>query len=458
MSNLMRYFIKSMTYGLALSFLHLGVASAQVKHNGSFGVIPDLYSSSSQDITSLITLTDALKAAYAANPRIEAARQQFSISETDVSLAESGRRLSIEANASYGYLEQDNNFTTAQSSTLSGDTSDVGISLRQPIFRGFQTRNSILRATSISSASYVEIAAIEQQVFLEVVTAYLDVQRDYNVLNLNLENLKTLNNQLKANEKRYELKDTSLTDVARSQSAVASAQSQIANARASYASARSRFFRLTGLSSENLSPLTSEPLVPESLEALMDKAISNNASINAARHALEASEYAVKEAKGARLPTVDFNASLNRSDGPQNFGLFSDNRVTNAASASIAVRVPIYQAGQEFDNIKRAKQVRRLREIELVQFTANIRDESRIAWDRLISTKAALVSHEKAVESAKTAAIGTRKIYRSGLISAIDLIDTEQILLRSTVDYERAKNDYYVTLYTLLSIMGDIKA
>ena len=298
MSNLMRYFIKSMTYGLALSFLHLGVASAQVKHNGSFGVIPDLYSSSSQDITSLITLTDALKAAYAANPRIEAARQQFSISETDVSLAESGRRLSIEANASYGYLEQDNNFTTAQSSTLSGDTSDVGISLRQPIFRGFQTRNSILRATSISSASYVEIAAIEQQVFLEVVTAYLDVQRDYNVLNLNLKNLKTLNNQLKANEKRYELKDTSLTDVARSQSAVASAQSQIANARASYASARSRFFRLTGLSSENLSPLTSEPLVPESLEALMDKAISNNASINAARHALEASEYAVKEAKG----------------------------------------------------------------------------------------------------------------------------------------------------------------
>lgn len=403
-----------------------------------------------------ISLIDAIKAANAYNPRIEAARQQFAVSETDISLAESGKRLSLEATGSYGYLDQENSFTEADGSSISGETSNLAINLRQPLFTGYQTRNAVASATALAAASKVQIKAIEQQVFLEVATAYLDVQRDSNTLNLNLENLDTLNDQLEANEKRYALKDTSLTDVARSKSAVASALSRIADARASFAASRSTFFRLTGLSPENLVPLTSDLKGPPTLDVFLEKVLRHNASIISARHTLEASDYDVRQAKGARLPTIDFNSSLSRNESPQNFGLFSDNRVTTSASANISVRVPIYQAGQEFDNITRAKQLRRLRQIELTQTTADIRDDSRIVWDRLISTRAALASHEEAVRAAEIAAEGTRKIYRSGLISAIDLIDTEQILLNNKIDFERAKHDHLVTLYTLLSIMGEI--
>jgi len=273
---------------------------------------------------------------------------------------------------------------------------------------------------------------------------------------LNLDNLDTLENQLKANEKRYQLKDTSLTDVARSKSAVASAYTRIADAHAGYAAARSTFLRLTGLPAENLSPLTDMPDVPQSLEVFLTKAVENNAEISSARFALKASEYAVKEAKGARLPSVDLNSSVDHGERPENFGLFSDNRVTTSASASVSVRVPIYQAGQEFGNIERAKQVSRLRAIELTQITSSVHDNSRIIWDRLQASKTALSSHEDAVKAAETAAIGTRKIYRSGLISAIDLIDTEQILLGAKIDHERAKHDLHVARYTLLSIMGGI--
>ena len=55
-----------------------------------------------------------------------------------------------------------------------------------------------------------------------------------------------------------------------------------------------------------------------------------------------------------------------------------------------------------------------------------------------------------------TAAISMRKIYRSGLISAIDLIDTEQILLNANFNYTRAKRDYIVSHYTVLSLMNEI--
>jgi len=42
------------------------------------------------------------------------------------------------------------------------------------------------------------------------------------------------------------------------------------------------------------------------------------------------------------------------------------------------------------------------------------------------------------------------------LISAIDLIDTEQILLNANINHERAKGDYYVSHFTVLSLMGAI--
>ena len=403
-----------------------------------------------------LTLNAALKAAQSYNPRIQAARQEYEITETDINLAKSNRRPIIEANASYGYIDQENSFTSAPESTLSGETSDVGLSLRQPLFRGFQTRNAIKSAESIALAANVQIKAIEQQVFLEVATAFLDVQRDFVILNLNLENLETLENQLNANEKRYQLKDTSLTDVARSKSAVASAYTQIANARASYSASQSTLFRLTGQAADNLIPALSTPLNLNSLETLITRAVKDNAAISSAQHSLKAAEYAVKQAKGARLPTIDFNSSLNHGERPENFGLFSDTRTTNAASANVSIRVPIYQAGQEFQNIHRAKQVRRLREIELAQTTSNVRDNVRIVWDQLEASKEALVSHENAVEAAQTAAVGTRKIYRSGLISAIDLIDTEQILLSAKINYEQAKRDLQVTRYNLLSIVGGI--
>jgi len=408
------------------------------------------------DAGSPVSFRQALDAAFAFNPRLLAVRQEYAISETDVSLAKAGRRPSIEANGSFGYLDQNSDFNDAQSSSISGDTSNLGLSLTQPLFRGFQTRNGVLEATSLSRASLLQIAAVEQAVFLDVATAYLGVQRDLNILELNQENLDTLEGQLKANEKRYQLKDASLTDVARSQAAIASVVSRTASVRGNYADTRSTFFRLTGLSADNLVTLAEHPVSLPRFDDFITLVQNRNAAVLSAEHALEAAEFALKQAKGSRLPTVDFNSSISRNEGPVNFGLFSDNRVTTSASANVTVRVPIYQAGQEFDNIKRAKQVRRLREIELSQVRANVRDDARTIWDRLGSTQAALASYEEATEAAETAAVGTREIYRSGLISAIDLIDTEQTLLDSKVEQERARHDHLIALYTLFSLVGEI--
>lgn len=406
--------------------------------------------------TSPLTLKVAFEAAERFNPRIQAAQQRHAISQTDIRLARTGYLPVIEATASYGYLDQENEFTLAPESFIFGETTNLGLGIRQPLYTGKRVKNAIKGATSTSSAVEAQISAERQQVYLSVATAYFDVQRDLSILRLNLESTETLEEQLKANEKRYELKDTSLTDVARSRSAVATARTQIASARANYAASRAIFFRLTGLPGEQLARTSNLPVLPTTIEAAIVSALDNNASIESARLTLEASEYAVKEAKGQRLPRVDFNSSLNRGRRPENFGRFSDDRTTTAVSANVSLTIPIFQADQEFGNIKRAKQVRGLREIEVTQALQDVRDNLNITWDRLQATKTALSFHNDAVAAANAAAEGTRKIYRSGLVSAIDLTETERILLQTKTARERAKHEHYVVAYTLLAITDGI--
>jgi len=137
-------YIALIGYGLAINSLTFGLTSAQTSTDPA---LSELYAASiSAPAYQILSLQSALRAAESYNPRIIAARLQYAISETDIRLARSGRKPLIEANASYGYLDQDNSFTSAPGSSLSGETSNIGLSLRQPLFRGFQTNNAIKRA------------------------------------------------------------------------------------------------------------------------------------------------------------------------------------------------------------------------------------------------------------------------------------------------------------------------
>ena len=83
-------------------------------------------------------------------------------------------------------------------------------------------------------------------------------------------------------------------------------------------------------------------------------------------------------------------------------------------------------------------------------------DTSRISWTRYNASKTSLSAYDEAVNAADIAALGTRKIYQSSLVSAIDLIDTEQVLLNARIDQENARHEYILSAYRILSIIGEI--
>lgn len=135
------------------------------------------------------SLQDALAAAYLYNPTLKAARAELRATDEGVPLARSNYRPTIAGNASqtYTYTEASPGGTNTDT-----DTRAYGVSLSQPLFRGFRTLNAIHGAEAQVEAGRESLRDSEQGVLLSAVTAYVNVVRDQAVLSLRRNNRRVL--------------------------------------------------------------------------------------------------------------------------------------------------------------------------------------------------------------------------------------------------------------------------
>ena len=92
------------------------------------------------------------------------------------------------------------------------------------------------------------LLAVEQQVLLDAATAYMNVIRDRNVLQLRQTNVRVLTEQLKASQARFEVGEITRTDVAQSRARLALSRSQLSGAEANLAQSVAIIFALSAIS------------------------------------------------------------------------------------------------------------------------------------------------------------------------------------------------------------------
>ena len=113
-----------------------------------------------------------------------------------------------------------------------------GLSLAQPIFRGFRTLNAVRIAEANVRAGRETLRNAEQTVLLGAVTAYMDVVRDQAVVRLNENNVNVLSNQLKATQDQFSVGEVTRTDVAQAEARRAGSQANLEVARANLKASR----------------------------------------------------------------------------------------------------------------------------------------------------------------------------------------------------------------------------
>ena len=124
--------------------------------------------------TSAQSIFEALGETYNTNPTLQAERAYLRSVDENVSLAKSGYRPNIALTGSY----RNNDNSSDNSGDTEITTKSMAAKFSQPLFSGFSTVNSVKSADQAVRAEQNNLYNVEQGVFLEASTAYLDVVRD----------------------------------------------------------------------------------------------------------------------------------------------------------------------------------------------------------------------------------------------------------------------------------------
>ncbi|MBL4788718.1 MAG: TolC family outer membrane protein [Kordiimonadaceae bacterium] len=306
------------------------------------------------------TLKEALAAAYNSNPQLLAQRAALRAVDEGVSRAKSGFLPIL--NGSVSYSESKTEITDDVRGTFSNDTNSDGYSITasQNIFRGFQDRNRLRQAKNNVTVGRAQLLSVEQQVLLDAVSAYMNVVRDNATVDLNQSNIQVLERQLQASQDRFRVGEVTRTDVAQSEARLEGAKSTLLNSEAALNASRAQYRRVVGDAPGTLSTPSVKPQLPVDLDTAIEQAREFSPGVKVARGNERAANDGIKTAKGALLPSLDFQVSYSdrNSGGFNSNSGVTGNQSSNGTSIGIQLTVPLYAGGSRYSDIRRAKRAR----------------------------------------------------------------------------------------------------
>ena len=399
------------------------------------------------------TLTDALVATYGGNPTLTAQRAQLRATDEQAAIVRSAGRPTLGGSASY--TQGLNGLRELQGYNRS---LTAGAQLSVPLFQGGRVHAATRAADSRVASGRQTLRATEGDVFVQAVSAYMDVLRDRAIVELNLNNLKVLQTTLEATTDHFQVGDLTRTDVAQSQARVQDGQAQLIRARSNLVASEENYRRVVGQSAGALDQPPPLPVLPETPDKAEDVAISNNPDIAAAAATVKATHYDVSQARASRMPTVSASVGTQYYQymgfAGNGLGVPVGNVRGDASQAGVTLNVPLYQGGLP------GAQVRQAQAFE----SAALENETAIERQVVANARAAFSSYQAAVEvirssqealKANTLALeGVRAETDAGLRQVLDTLNAEQEKLGSEVQLVSAQHDAYVAGFALLNAMG----
>jgi len=400
------------------------------------------------------TLEDALSAAYLNNPRLLGSRAELRATNEAVPQARSGWRPRVELTATTGLNRHSNDMDLGLGwETETRRPTAVELGVRQPLYRGGRTEAGVARAQNQVMAQRALLIDSEQSVLLDAVTAYMDVWRDEAEVRLNINNEEVIRRHLAAARDRFEVGETTRTDVAQAESRLARATAQRIAAEAQLRTSRAIFREVTGIPAGSLPAAEAASDIPESEERVTELAQRFHPRVVSSNFRERASEREVRERYGELLPEVGLRAAV--TEGRDNQGRGTKNR---AAGIFAEVSIPIYQQGLVSSRVREARQLHSQRRLEMEQERRAAEQEGISAWEALQAARAQISSLNAEIRAAEVALEGVRDEVSVGSRTVLDLLDQEQELLDAQVNLVRARRDEVVQSYRLLAAIGRLTA
>ena len=331
--------------------------------------------------------------------------------------------------------------------------SDVTVTATQLLFDGFFADNEVERQKArVRSAAY-RVLETAEDVALQAVQAYLDVQRQRIRVALAEENVQVHRDRLGQVTQKQQAGAGNIADVRQTEARLATAQSELIQVQGELRDAETNFAKVVGQAPDTLTDVAPPlDLMPTDINQAVKNALSTSPTLQLARADIEAADALMDQQDSPFYP--DVRLQLSGGESHNTGGIEGENW---DATALVVMKWNLYRGGGDTAKLREFKH--RLAETQDVY----VDDERKITEETRVSWNSVMTSHENVVVLQKTvqANIQTRDAYIKqfdiGQRGLLDLLNEDNELYLSKDNLVSATFAETFARFRLLAVSGGLE-
>ena len=407
------------------------------------------------------SLEQAVAYSLDTDPDIRVAYAQFKVFEKLVEQAEAGYFPTVDLTGGIGYEYTDSPGTRSTRS-LNADIptlnrKQIGLSITQNLFAGFHTRSEVSRTRSDATAEQWRLYSKAEDLALQVSKVYVALIEAKTVVELSEKNLASHQKIYEQIKSRTESGLGSSAELSQINGRLAQAHSSLIAARNNYLDSEVIFYRVIAQRPDNLVvPYPDSSFLPEYKNEGLTTALEKNPVIKAAANAINAANYQYKSAKSTYYPKVSLVINANYDDNRNGIDSdsFGPNGESNEVSAMLRFSYNIFSGGKDEAYVKEtAYKMNQAKDLNRSVYR-QVEESFMLSWNAFEQLNLQKKYIKKHVIAANDTQLDYLQQYRIGQRSLLDLLDTENELYQSRIDFLAAEMSEIIAQYRVLHSMG----
>ncbi|MGY0218537.1 TolC family outer membrane protein [Endozoicomonadaceae bacterium StTr2] len=395
------------------------------------------------------SLEETIRMALQTNPTVLAEQHRLSASEASTSAALGGYFPSLDVAAGIGSQrkEGDRNSNLPKKQRTRKETS---VSLNQMLFDGFSVSSSVAEASYAEQAQLYSLQSATENMALQIAQVYIRVLENQDLVAMAEKNLEVHDSIYEQVKLRTDQGIARSSDLAQIEGRKARANANLINARNNLEDAISAFYAVVNTLPEELTQPGSDSFeMPETLEAAITTALSNNPRLKSEEARIRAAEESYEGRKSSFFP--QFNIEIQKSWNTDADGVAgTDEDLT----AMVRMRYNLFRGGSDRARLKesawQAEQSRSDRDRQVRTVTEDVK----VAWAARNYIKQQLEYLKVHLDSSSATVDAYREQFNIGKRTLLDLLDSENELFQSQRTFITAQYDLAEARFRILAHIG----
>lgn len=392
------------------------------------------------------SLADTMVAAYRHSALLDQNRALLRAADEDVATAMSALRPIVQWVASHQFQRSDGVEVVSDTIQIVG---------QMTLYDWGRNQLAIDIAKEQVLATRESLIAVEQDILLNAIQAYLNVRSAEQQVALNRNSVELLGRERQAAQDRFDVGEITTTDVALADAQLAATRASLAAAEGQLEIARESYLAAVGRKPGKLDAPPPLPKRPKSLESARGVAVKTHPAIRQAQRAVAGAELGVAAAAAERRPKVEGTLGLGTTRRPST-SLFGSGgpETTTTLSAGVEASQTIYSGGRLPAVHRKAMAQRDAARSAMLDASRQVTQAVGTAWANIDVARAQIGAIDEQISAARQAYDGVREEATLGARTTLDVLDAEQNLLEAQADKITAEANLQLAHYQLLAAMG----